>query len=103
MTRRVLPSPIARPTRAVRYGWAPESSSPLTAMICVRSSTDSSETEKLMGAPPVDVVVHQQEGYPFSGSGVRRRLVVDRLHRRGSHGSYSEARAVPGSPEGLVA
>src|SRR3954451_23064459 len=100
MTRWVLPSPIARPTRAVRYGWALESSSPLTAMICVLSSTDSSETEKLTGCPLLSTSMCLQEGYPFSGSGVRGRLVVDRLDRRGSHGAYSEAPGGQVSPQG---
>src|SRR4051794_38032075 len=95
MTSRVLPSPMARPTQAVRNGWAPESSSPATAITCVRSSTDSSETEKLMVPPPVHGSFRLVEGYPVDPVLARRlprawrvgrRLPVHRLDVRMRHG-----------------
>src|SRR3954447_14937336 len=112
MTRCVLPAPIARAAHGGRKGWALESSSPLTAMICVRSSTDSSENEKLTVPLLVDGVCPLSRGLPVLRGDIARAntlLAGARSACRGpaSHWRaswrHTEARAVQTSPDGLVA
>src|SRR4051794_25578754 len=111
MTRCVLPAPIARPTRAVSNGWAPESSSPLTAMTCVRSSTDSSVTEKVTVPLLVDGVCPLSRGIPVLGGDIARANALAGARsacrgpasRWGASWRHTEARAVQTSPDGLVA